>query len=139
MGIESEVFAACVKAGAVSADNSNDHAKASLMRAARTDAGVSAAINVLNLKLILTPTSLPEGMALREHINTFLPSTIRVWEIIRTQGSFHSRTMCDSRMYNYSLPSYVFLEPKPDTLMDGRVNRTDEQEKLNSYWRSVGG
>lgn len=107
------------------------------MRAARTDAGVSAAINVLNLKIILNPPDLPEGMALRDYINTFLPASIRVWDIIRTQGSFHSRTMCDSRMYNYSLPSYVFLEPKPDTLMEGRVTWRDEEEKENSYWRKA--
>jgi len=107
------------------------------MRAARTDSGVSAAINVLNLKLILSPLSLPEGMTLKDHINSFLPPTIRVWDIIRTLGSFHSRTMCDSRMYNYSLPTYAFLEPKEGTLMDGRVTWASEEEKLNSYWRRV--
>lgn len=101
------------------------------MRAARTDAGVSAAINVLNLKLILNPPNKPADTTLEAYINTFLPETIRVWSIIRVQGSFHSRTMCDSRMYNYSLPTYCFLEPRPDTPMSKRVTRSDGER---SWW-----
>lgn len=104
------------------------------MRAARTDAGVSAAINVLNLKLILSPPSLPADMSLADHINTFLPAAIKVWSIIRVQGGFHSRTLCDSRMYNYSLPTYCFLEPKDGTLMSGRVSWREGEE---SRWKEV--
>lgn len=103
------------------------------MRAARTDAGVSAAINVLNLKLILEPPSKPESITLEDHINSFLPDTIRVWKIIRVQGGFHSRTMCDSRMYNYSLPTYCFLEPRPDTAMGKRIQRKEGEK---SWWES---
>ena len=43
--IEGEFFQALVKAGAVSADNSDDHRKVDVQRAARTDAGVHAAGN----------------------------------------------------------------------------------------------
>lgn len=103
------------------------------MRAARTDAGVSAAINVLNLKLILEPPSKPEGVTLEDHINSFLPDAIRVWKIIRVQGGFHARTMCDSRMYNYSLPTYCFLEPRPDTAMGKRIQRKEGEK---SWWES---
>ena len=101
------------------------------MRAARTDAGVSAAINVLNLKLILNPPSLPEGTSLTAHINSFLPPAVQIWNIIRVQGGFHSRTMCDSRMYNYSLPTYCFLEPRPETAMGKRVTL---QEGEHNWW-----
>lgn len=103
------------------------------MRAARTDAGVSAAINVLNLKLILNPPSKPEDMSLEDYINSFLPDTIRVWKIIRVQGGFHARTMCDSRMYNYSLPTYCFLEPRPQTPMGKRIER---KEGEIGWWES---
>ena len=44
--IEGDVFEALVKAGAVSAENSVDHRKVDVQRAARTDAGVHAAGNV---------------------------------------------------------------------------------------------
>jgi tRNA pseudouridine38-40 synthase len=43
--IEGDLFTALVKAGAVSADNSDDHRKVDVQRAARTDAGVHAAGN----------------------------------------------------------------------------------------------
>lgn len=43
--IEGEVFKALVKAGAVSEDNSVDHRKVDVQRAARTDSGVHAAGN----------------------------------------------------------------------------------------------
>lgn len=43
--IEGDVFAALVKAGAVSAQNSDDSRKVDIQRAARTDAGVHAAGN----------------------------------------------------------------------------------------------
>lgn len=149
--IEQEVFDACVKAGAISQDNSDntqkvrsqtrnsfDHAKrsfrqVSLMRAARTDAGVSAAINVLNLKLILSPPSMPEGGSLEEHINSFLPPAVRIWKIIRVTGGFHSRTMCDSRMYNYSLPTYCFVDPKPSTSMGDR--RDKNAPGAENWWK----
>lgn len=43
--IEGEVFKALVKAGAVSEDNSVDHRKVDVQRAARTDSGVHASGN----------------------------------------------------------------------------------------------
>ena len=102
------------------------------MRAARTDAGVSAAINVLNLKLILSPPDMPESTTLEAHINSFLSPAIRIWKIIRVTGGFHSRTMCDSRMYNYSLPTYCFLDPKPGTSMGDK--RTKNAPDAENWW-----
>lgn len=151
------MFEACVKAGCISEDNSDNTAKVcdsmlsiaessilplailpyfqvGLMRAARTDAGVSAAVNVLNLKLILSPPSKPQDVTLEAHINAFLPLFIRVWRVIRVQGAFHSRTMCESRIYNYSLPTYAFLEPKDGTLMAERITWRDELERSDSWW-----
>ena len=100
-----------------------------LLRSARTDAGVHAAINVLSLKLILNPPGLSETSeateasstapltALTDYINSFLTPAIRIWSIVRVQNSFNPRTLCDSRMYDYCLPTYVFLPPKPGTAM----------------------
>lgn len=44
--IEGDVFAALVKAGAVSTENAESHKKVDVQRSARTDAGVHAAGNV---------------------------------------------------------------------------------------------
>jgi tRNA pseudouridine38-40 synthase len=110
--------------------------KVGLQRAARTDAGVSAAINVLSLKLILNPTSLPPEKGLNEHINSFLPPELRVWSYTRVQGSFHARTMCDSRRYEYNLPTYVFLPPKNGTTMAKRLDGLGV--KLSNFWEKTG-
>lgn len=66
-----------------------DVLQVSLARAARTDAGVHAAGNVVSLKMINSIPELEEaGMPLISHINSFLPPQIRVWEILRTTNNF---------------------------------------------------
>ncbi|GAA5966399.1 hypothetical protein JCM8115_002860 [Rhodotorula mucilaginosa] len=115
--IEGDVFKALVAAGCISEDNSTNPQKVSLARAARTDAGVHAAVNVLTLKLILNPPSKADETSIEDHINSFLPSGIRVWSILRVQGSFDPRRVCDQRQYEYTLPTHVFLGPKPGTPM----------------------
>jgi tRNA pseudouridine38-40 synthase len=91
-----------------------------LARSARTDAGVHAAVNALSLKLIVQPPGLPEPKELGtlvDYVNSFLPDHLRIWSITRVQGAFNPRGMCDSRCYDYLLPTYVFLPPKPDSAM----------------------
>lgn len=129
------------------------------MRTARTDAGVSALGNVFSLKMILSPLSLTDpqnttsstdegesqpqqaskswdARPLINHLNSFLPPEIRIWTITRVQGSFHARTCCDSRKYEYSLPSYCFLPPKPGTAMEKNLSRAaggvDDAEVVNA-------
>jgi tRNA pseudouridine38-40 synthase len=97
---------------------------------------VSAAINILSLKLILNPTSLAPEKSLSEHINSFLPPELRVWSSTRVQGSFHARTMCDSRKYEYNLPTYVFLPPKYGTVMSKRLQGLGV--KLGDFWDKLG-
>lgn len=94
-------------AGAISKANSNDPKKSSLVRCARTDKGVHAAGNVISLKLIV------EEADIVQKINEQLPAQIRVWGIERTIGSFSSYQQCDSRIYEYLLPSHVLLPPHP--------------------------
>jgi tRNA pseudouridine38-40 synthase len=77
---------------------------------------VHAAGNLLNLKLILDPPGIPPG-TLVEHINSKLPPFIRIWGLTRVQNSFNARTSCDSRLYEYLLPTYVLLPPKPGSAM----------------------
>ncbi|KIR52998.1 tRNA pseudouridine(38-40) synthase [Cryptococcus gattii Ru294] len=112
--IEGEIFAALVKAGAVSADNAVDARKVDIARAARTDAGVHAAGNVISIKMITEPP-LPEGFKnVAEYVNTFLPDQIRMWGWVRTVKSFNARTAADSRIYEYLLPSYCLIPPHKD-------------------------
>ena len=87
--IEGVLFDALVRIGAVSSDNADDPTKVSLGRAARTDAGVHAAGNLVSLKLITQIPGVPDVVAA---LNNLLPPEIRVWGIVRVQNSFHART-----------------------------------------------
>ncbi|WWC62989.1 tRNA pseudouridine(38-40) synthase [Kwoniella dejecticola CBS 10117] len=129
--IEGDVFEALVKAGAISADNANDHRKSDVARAARTDAGVHAAGNCISLKMIVKPP-LPEGFkTLAEYVNSILPDQIRMWGFVRTVKSFNARTAADSRIYEYLLPSYCLLPP-------GRTDPLGKRlDKSSPGWRDL--
>ncbi|KAH8829258.1 pseudouridine synthase [Flagelloscypha sp. PMI_526] len=118
--IENAIFKAMVDVGAVSKDNSNDPVKVSLARAARTDAGVHAAGNLISLKL-----------------NEALPEDIRIWGYVRTLNSFNARTSCDSRKYTYFFPSYMLLPSKRGSGQHSLL-QTSRLESLDySFWDSI--
>ncbi|WQF76548.1 Putative pseudouridine synthase I, TruA, pseudouridine synthase TruA/RsuA/RluB/E/F [Colletotrichum destructivum] len=140
--IEGDLFKAFVAAGAISKANADDHKKSSLVRCARTDKGVHAAGNVISLKLII------EDEEIVDKINANLPDQIRVWGIQRTNNSFSCYQTCDSRWYEYLLPTYCLLPPHPDSwLWKQLVEVAKEkgyyeefQKKLadvEGYWREV--
>lgn len=62
--------------------------KVSLARAARTDAGVHAAGNVVSLKMIITIPGVSDIVA---RVNEELPPEIRLWGYVRAQNSFNAR------------------------------------------------
>ncbi|KAF9240711.1 pseudouridine synthase [Melanogaster broomeanus] len=108
--IEGVLFDALVRAGAVSRDNADDPTKVNLGRAARTDAGVHAAGNVVSMKLIVHIPGIKDWVA---RINEELPPEIRVWGKASTLPGFNARLSCDSRKYTYFFPSYLLIPPKP--------------------------
>ncbi|KAI0064005.1 pseudouridine synthase [Artomyces pyxidatus] len=108
--IEGVLFDALVRAGAVSQDNADDSVKVNLGRAARTDAGVHAAGNVVSMKVITQIPGVPDLVA---RVNELLPPEIRLWGYVRVQNSFNARLSCDSRKYTYFFPSYLLIPPKP--------------------------
>ncbi|KAH8425554.1 pseudouridine synthase family protein [Aspergillus melleus] len=137
--IEGELFAAFVAAGAISKANAADPKKSSLVRCARTDKGVHAAGNIVSLKMIL------EGPATVQKINEQLSSQIRIWDILVANKSFSSYQMCDSRIYEYLIPSYCFLPPHPSTYLGKKVSEIAEkygdleglatrQAEVADYW-----
>ncbi|ANZ74001.1 BA75_00852T0 [Komagataella pastoris] len=118
--IEGDLFEAFVASGAISRDNSNDLKKSSFMRAARTDKGVHAAGNVISLKMII------EDEDILEKINSKLPPTIRVWGYERTNKNFDCRKMCSSRIYEYLMPTFSFLPPKPNSPLARQIKEANE-------------
>ena len=140
--IEGELFKAFVEAGAISKANADDPKKTSLVRCARTDKGVHAAGNVLSLKLII------EDENIVEKINSHLTSQIRVWGIMRTNGSFSAYQLCDSRIYEYLIPTHCFLPPHPKSYLGRKLDElaaeandvegyAARQEEVSTFWTSV--
>ncbi|KAI9723515.1 MAG: tRNA pseudouridine synthase 1 [Chrysothrix sp. TS-e1954] len=110
--IEGSLFNSLVTTGLVSKANANDPRKSALSRCARTDKGVHAAGNVISMKLT-THEDYTEPIA---KLNADLGSqAIRVWGIQRTINSFSAYQGCDSRWYEYLIPTHVFLPPHPSS------------------------
>ncbi|KAE9367850.1 pseudouridine synthase [Stipitochalara longipes BDJ] len=129
--IEGDLFKAFVAAGAISKNNSDDPKKTSLVRCARTDKGVHAAGNVISLKLIVEEPNIVET------INENLPPQIRVWGIERTNGSFSCYQTCDSRWYEYLIPTYSFLPPHPQSFLGKKLVESAEQEGIFETYQSL--
>jgi tRNA pseudouridine38-40 synthase len=128
--IEGDLFSAFVAAGAISKANADDPKKSSLVRCARTDKGVHAAGNVISLKLIV------EDPDVVEKINDALPPQIRVWGIERTNGSFSCYQTCDSRWYEYLIPTYSFLPPHPQSFLGKKLVESAEKEGVFESYQS---
>jgi tRNA pseudouridine38-40 synthase len=140
--IEGDLFGAFVAAQAISKVNADDPRKSSLVRCARTDKGVHAAGNVISLKLII------EDPDIVQKINDALPPQIRVWGIQRTNNAFSSYATCDSRWYEYLMPSYCLLPPHPESFIGKKVleavkeKGVEEEYKkrmadVEGFWESV--
>ncbi|KAL8940280.1 MAG: hypothetical protein Q9216_002892 [Gyalolechia sp. 2 TL-2023] len=140
--IEGDLFKALVAAGAISKANADDPKKSSLVRCARTDRGVHAAGNVISLKMILED---PDIIA---KINEHLSPQIRVWGAEQTNGSFSAYQLCDSRIYEYLIPTYCFLPPHPESFLGKELVKLAEeagdsmgleerQQEVSSFWKET--
>lgn len=87
-----------------------------LPAAARTDKGVSAARQVVSIKL---PEDVPDMVT---EINKHLNSQIRVMAIKRTTKSFNCKAWCDSRTYSYMCPTFAFAPVEKLTNADYRIS-----------------
>jgi tRNA pseudouridine38-40 synthase len=120
--IEGDLFQAFVAAGAISKANADDPKKSSFVRCARTDKGVHAAGNIISLKLIV------EDEDIVKKINEALNPQIRVWGFERTNNSFSAYQLCDSRIYEYLIPTHSFLPPHPSSFLGRRIKEFAEQK-----------
>ena len=140
--IEGDLFAAFVAAGAISKANAADPKKSSLVRCARTDRGVHAAGNVVSLKLIV------EDPDIVKKINDNLNPQIRVWGYETVTKGFSCYQLCDSRMYEYLIPTHCFLPPHPSTHLGKKTVQLAEekgdmegflarQEGVMDFWQNI--
>ncbi|XP_023259170.1 tRNA pseudouridine synthase A [Seriola lalandi dorsalis] len=106
--IEDDLVAALVKSGCIPENHGDEMKKMSFQRCARTDKGVSAAGQVVSLKVWLIED-------LIEKINEHLPPQIRVLGLKRVTQGFNSKNNCDARTYSYMLPTVAFSPKDYDT------------------------
>ncbi|XP_055607594.1 pseudouridylate synthase 1 homolog [Uranotaenia lowii] len=106
--IEEDLLGAMLKHSWISEEAFGQPQQVQFMRAARTDKGVSAATQVVSLKL-------PENVDV-EALNRDLPDQIRVFAVKRVTKGFNSKSNCDARTYTYTLPTIAFAShgEKPD-------------------------
>lgn len=111
--IEDELLAALCKAGAIRSDVKDDLFKMSFQRCARTDKGVSAAGQVVSLKMV-PEIKLPD-------INKHLPPSIRVFGLKKVTKGFDSKNQCSARTYQYLLPTFAFAPTVMQTVSSYRI------------------
>ncbi|CAH2054116.1 unnamed protein product, partial [Iphiclides podalirius] len=120
--IEEDLLKALFEAKYITEEDFNNQQNAQFQRSSRTDKGVSAARQVVSLKLPLEVNI--------EEINSRLPECIKVFGIKRVTNKFNSKIKCNARTYSYTLPTYVF-EPSLNTEEERKLYRISE-EKLKS-------
>lgn len=83
-----------------------------------------------------------------EKVNEHLSPQIRIWNIQVTNKSFSCYLMCDSRVYEYLLPSHCLLPPHPKSFMGRKILEFAEkegdmeaykarQEEVATFWDDV--
>lgn len=101
------------EAGAISDENFGFLEKIKWTVAARTDRGVSAAGNVVSLKVMWPRDAQDDDVelkALTDRVNKGLPEHVKVFGADRVTSSFSARLSCAHRAYEYLLPSSTVLE-----------------------------
>lgn len=122
--IEGTLWKALCACDAIHPSNSNDPTKVSWMRACRTDKGVHAAGQVVSLKMEMLQSDMTP--LIQKALFSLSPA-IRVYGAVEAASSFHSKERCDSRIYQYVLPTYVFAE-----LLPGDFFKTTDEEESKS-------
>ncbi|KAI4467752.1 pseudouridylate synthase [Holotrichia oblita] len=128
--IEEEIFTALLKTGLITEEAFNQIQTIQYQRAARTDKGVSAARQVVSIKL-------PEIIEV-DKINEILPDVIRLFGYKRVTKGFNSRLQCDARTYFYMLPTIAFSKCNEDQEDSFRLSEELFKEINNTLSKFVG-
>lgn len=117
--IEGELLQAFRTANLLTAAESERLQSVHFQRAARTDKGVSAARQVISVKLPIAEGEEEQQAAV---LNAMLPAQIRVMAILRATRSFNSKNWCDYRTYSYLTPSFAFTPMEQVTNEEYRIS-----------------
>jgi tRNA pseudouridine38-40 synthase len=83
-----------------------------------------------------------------ERINANLSPQIRIWGFERTNNSFSAYQLCDSRIYEYLIPTHSFLPPHPSSYLGKKISEiaagngdeeglSQRQEEVKDFWEKV--
>ncbi|KRT81539.1 hypothetical protein AMK59_6074, partial [Oryctes borbonicus] len=130
--IEEELFKVLLTTDLITEEAFNQIQTIHFQRAARTDKGVSAARQVVSIKL-------PEVIQI-DKLNSLLPEVIRIFGYKRVTKGFNSRLQCDARTYLYMLPTVAFSKLNEEHLPQEsfRLNETLLEEIKNTLTRFIG-
>jgi tRNA pseudouridine(38-40) synthase len=98
--IEDDVLRSLLTAGYIDEEAYHKPQVMQFQRAARTDKHVSAARQIVSLKL-------PDKVDLDE-VNKLLPPEIRIMGLKKVTKGFDCKGSCDARTYMYMIPSFAF-------------------------------
>ncbi|XP_074357650.1 putative tRNA pseudouridine synthase isoform X2 [Apium graveolens] len=108
--IEGELEIAIYKAGGIRDSNFGNLHKIGWARSSRTDKGVHSLATMISLKMEIPAYAWkedPHGISLANHINSYLPCSIKVFSVLPSQRSFDARRECNIRKYSYLLPAEI--------------------------------
>ncbi|KAL7582449.1 hypothetical protein Lser_V15G42131 [Lactuca serriola] len=134
--VEKELETAIYKAGGIRDSNLGDLQKIAWARSSRTDKGVHSLSTMISLKMEIPEyawTGDPNGVALANLVNTYLPKNIRVFSILPSQRSFDARRECNIRKYSYLLPVEVIGVTSNLSTSEIEHHLSDFNNILNSF------
>ncbi|XP_048746264.2 pseudouridylate synthase 1 homolog isoform X2 [Ostrea edulis] len=113
--IEEEILKALLSVNAITQEHYDKPGVVHFQRAARTDKHVSAASNILSLKMVTNVENFTEK------VNEALPEQIRLFGFKRTTKGFDCKTQCTGRTYMYVLPTYALAPLEMNVTDEYRV------------------
>ncbi|XP_050368676.1 putative tRNA pseudouridine synthase [Argentina anserina] len=134
--IEKELETAIFKAGGIRESNFGNLNKIAWARSSRTDKGVHSLATMISLKMEIPENAWdgdPYGIALVNHINSYLPQNIKIFSAVPAQRSFDPRKECNLRMYSYLLPADVIGIKSHFSAAETNDHIADFNEILNSF------
>ncbi|KAF2296877.1 hypothetical protein GH714_010871 [Hevea brasiliensis] len=138
--IEAELEHAIFKAGGILDSNYGNLQKIAWARSSRTDKGVHSLATMITMKMEIPENAWkedPYGIALAEHVNNYLPDTIRIFSILPSQKSFDPRRECDLRKYSYLLPAEIIGIKSHFTTAEIDNHLSDFNDILNAFEETI--
>lgn len=108
--IEKELETAIFKVGGIRDSNYGDLDKINWGRSSRTDKGVHSLSTMISFKMEIPENAWKGddyGIEMANHINTYLPNSIRVFSVLPSTKRFDPRKECSMRKYSYLLPADI--------------------------------